>query len=119
LREDLSRRRRALARHREIAFPADATLASLAARLGVTSLDQHLYELPLVARKRVSWLWPLAGALPWIMLDEPTVGQDRATRDALAATIGRLAALGYGVLFITHDDEFAASIMHREVRLGA
>jgi energy-coupling factor transport system ATP-binding protein len=119
LREDLSRRRRALARHREIAFPADATLASLAARLGVTSLDQHLYELPLVARKRVSWLWPLAGALPWIMLDEPTVGQDRATRDALAATIGRLAALGYGVLFITHDDEFAASIVHREVRLGA
>ena len=29
----------------------------------------------------LSWLWPLAGALPWIMLDEPTVGQDRATRD--------------------------------------
>ena len=81
------------------------------------SLDQHLYELPLVARKRASWLWPLAGALPWIMLDEPTVGQDRATRDALAAAIGRLAALGYGVLFITHDDEFAAGIAHREVRL--
>jgi len=119
LREDLSRRRRALARFSEIAFPADAALASLAARLGVTSLDQHLYELPLVARKRASWLWPLAGALPWIMLDEPTVGQDRATRDALAATIGRLAALGYGVLFITHDDAFAAAVPHREVRLGA
>jgi energy-coupling factor transporter ATP-binding protein EcfA2 len=117
LREDLSRRRRALARFSEIAFPADATLASLAARLGVTSLDQHLYELPLVARKRASWLWPLAGALPWIMLDEPTVGQDRATRDALAATIGRLAALGYGVLFITHDDAFAAAVVHREIRL--
>ena len=119
LREDLARRRRALARFSEIAFPADAALASLAARLGVASLDQHLYELPLVARKRASWLWPLAGALPWIMLDEPTVGQDRATRDALAAAIGRLAALGYGVLFITHDDEFAAGIVHREVRLGA
>ena len=39
----------------------------------------------------LSWLWPLAGALPWIMLDEPTVGQDRATRAALADTIGRLA----------------------------
>ena len=117
LREDLSRRRRALARFSEIAFPADAALASLAARLGVTSRDQHLYELPLVARKRASWLWPLAGALPWIMLDEPTVGQDRATRDALAATIGRLAALGYGVLFITHDDAFAAAVVHREIRL--
>ena len=117
LREDLSRRRRALARFSEIAFPADAALASLAARLGVTSRDQHLYELPLVARKRASWLWPLAGALPWIMLDEPTLGQDRATRDALAATIGRLAALGYGVLFITHDDEFSAALPHRAIRL--
>ena len=56
------------------------------------SLDQHLYELPLVARKRLSWLWPLSGALPWIMLDEPTLGQDRATRAALADAIGRLAA---------------------------
>ena len=98
-------------------FPTDAALAALAARLGVASLDQHLYELPLVARKRASWLWPLAGALPWIMLDEPTVGQDRATRAALAATIGRLAALGYGVMFITHDDEFAAALPHRAIRL--
>ena len=36
---------------------------------------------------------------------------------ALAATIGRLAALGYGVLFITHDDEFAAALPHRAIRL--
>ncbi len=117
LAEDLSRRRRALARHREIAFPDDAACAILAGHLGVPSLDQHLYELPLVARKRVSWLWPLTGALPWIMLDEPTVGQDRATRTALAATIGRLAALGHGVVFITHDDDFAGTIAHRALRL--
>jgi energy-coupling factor transporter ATP-binding protein EcfA2 len=117
LREDFSRRRRALARHREIAFPSDATLGALAARLGVASLDQHLYELPLTARKRASWLWPFAGALPWVMLDEPTVGQDRPTRDALAAALRRLAALGFGVLFITHDDAFAAAMPHREIRL--
>jgi cobalt/nickel transport system ATP-binding protein len=117
LAEDLARRRTALARYPEIAIPPDAALAALAARLGVNSLDQHLYELPLVARKRLSWLWPLTGALPWIMLDEPTVGQDRATRDALAAAVRRVAALGYGVVFITHDDEFAENIAHREVRL--
>jgi hypothetical protein len=64
--------------------PDEAALAALAALLGVPSLDQHLYELPLVARKRLSWLWPLSGALPWIMLDEPTIGQDRAMRAALA-----------------------------------
>jgi energy-coupling factor transporter ATP-binding protein EcfA2 len=51
------------------------------------------------------------------MLDEPTVGQDRATRTALGAAIGRLAALGHGVVFITHDDDFAGMIAHRPLRL--
>jgi energy-coupling factor transporter ATP-binding protein EcfA2 len=74
--------------------------------------------LPLVARKRLSWLWALSGALPWIMLDEPTIGQDRATRAALAATIDRLATLGYGVVFITHDDDFASAISHRILRVA-
>jgi energy-coupling factor transport system ATP-binding protein len=86
--------------------------------LGVPSLDQHLYELPLVARKRLSWLWPLSGALPWIMLDEPTIAQDRAMRAALAGAIDRLAALGHGVVFITHDDAFAGTVTHRTVRLA-
>ena len=116
--EDVSRRRHALARYDEIAVPDEATLAALAALLGVPSLDQHLYELPLVARKRLSWLWPLSGALPWIMLDEPTIGQDRATRAALSGAIDRLGALGHGVVFITHDDEFAAMIAHRVLRVA-
>jgi energy-coupling factor transporter ATP-binding protein EcfA2 len=115
--EDLARRRKALARA-DIAVPDETALAALAARLGVPSLDQHLYELPLVARKRLSWLWALSGALPWIMLDEPTIGQDRATRAALAATIDRLATLGYGVMFITHDDDFASAIRHRTLRVA-
>jgi energy-coupling factor transporter ATP-binding protein EcfA2 len=118
LREDVARRRAALARFSDIAVPDEAALAAPAALLGVPSLDQHLYELPLVARKRLSWLWPLSGALPWIMLDEPTIGQDRAMRAALGRTIDRLAALGHGVVFITHDDEFAASVAHRTVRLA-
>ena len=118
LHEDVARRSRALARYRGIAVPDEAALAALAAVLGVPSLDQHLYELPLVARKRLSWLWPLSGALPWIMLDEPTIGQDRAMRAALTETIDRLAALGHGVVFITHDDAFAATVGHRAVRLA-
>ncbi|MBV8840730.1 MAG: ATP-binding cassette domain-containing protein [Alphaproteobacteria bacterium] len=116
--EDLAQRRRALARHPQIAVPDEAALTALAAHLGVTSAEQHLYELPLVARKRLSWLWPLSGALPWIMFDEPTIGQDRAMRATLATTIERLAALGHGVLFITHDDDFAAAIAHRKLELA-
>ena len=118
LAEDLARRRAALARYPDITLPGDGALAELARNLGVSSLDQHLYELPLVARKRMSWFWPLAGAMPWIMLDEPTVGQDRATRAALARTVEALAALGHGVVFITHDDEFAGRIAHHPLRLA-
>jgi energy-coupling factor transporter ATP-binding protein EcfA2 len=114
--EDAARRRKALARQ-GIAAPVDAALASLAACLGVTSLDVHLYELPLAARKRLSWLWPLSGTLPWIMLDEPTIGQDAATRAALAGAVARLCALGHGVVFITHDEDFAGLIEHRPLRL--
>ncbi len=115
--EDVARRRGVLAR-RGIKVPPDAALAALAACLGVRSMDQHLYELPLVARKRLSWLWPLSGVMPWVMLDEPTLGQDRATRAALADAIVRLSASGYGIVFITHDDEFAARIAHRPLLIA-
>jgi cobalt/nickel transport system ATP-binding protein len=115
--EDLARRRRALSRHSRIRVPDEAMLTALAAHLGAGAIDQHLYELPLVARKRLSWLWPFSGALPWIMFDEPTIGQDRTTRAALAAAITRLTSCGHGVLFITHDDDFAAMIAHGTLQL--
>jgi energy-coupling factor transporter ATP-binding protein EcfA2 len=116
LAEDTARRRAALKRH-GIAAPDDAAVATLAAHLGAGSRDAHLYELPLAARKRLSWLWPLSGALPWVMFDEPTVGQDAATRAALAAAITRLCALGHGVMLITHDEEFAGLFAHRALRI--
>jgi energy-coupling factor transport system ATP-binding protein len=117
LAEDVARRRSVLERRR-ITVPPEGTLAALAACLGVRSMDQHLYELPLVARKRLSWLWALSGVMPWAMLDEPTLGQDRATREALADAIARLAAGGYGIVLITHDDEFAARIAHRPLKIA-
>ncbi len=115
LREDMVRRRGALGG--EAAAPAlsEARLTSLARIFGLASLDQHLYELPLAARKRVSWLWPLAGAHPWIMLDEPTIGQDRATRENFVRALARLCTAGYGIIFVTHDEDFAASLPHRRV----
>jgi len=112
LREDLSRRHRALKAHAKWPLPSDERVVSLGHHLGIPTLDVHLYELPLAARKRVSWLWPFSGAAPWIMLDEPTIGQDRQTRDELATVMRQLCELGYGVIFITHDDDFAARVPH-------
>ena len=114
--EDLARRRRAYGA-RGAEWP-DQRLSALAARLGVRSPDQHLYELPLAARKRLSWLWPFSGVMPWLMLDEPTIGQDTASRQHLAGALRRMCVLGYGVLFVTHDDGFADQIPHRRLRIG-
>jgi len=111
LHSDIARRRSVLAAR--ATAPSDERLSLLARCLGFPSLDLHLYELPLAARKRLSWLWPFSGALPWIMLDEPTIGQDSETRRQLAAIVGRLCTLGYGVIFVTHDDDFAARVPHR------
>jgi ABC-type transporter Mla maintaining outer membrane lipid asymmetry ATPase subunit MlaF len=52
------------------------------------------------------------------MFDEPSIGQDMNTRIQLAAAIARLTTLGYGVLFVTHDDDFAARIPHRVLAIG-
>jgi iron complex transport system ATP-binding protein len=117
LAEDIARRRKALAGHRGFRPPSDDLVASLAARLGIRAPHQPLCDLPLAARKRLSWLWPFSGAMPWLMLDEPTVGQDHATRTALADVISRLCILGHGVMFVTHDDEFAASLPHQPLRI--
>lgn len=117
LREDMERRRAALRARADAASMSDARLNELVAALGIASLDQHLYELPLAARKRVSWLWPLVGAHPWVMLDEPTIGQDRATRENLALLLQEMCARGHGVIFVTHDDGFAAMLPHRRLHI--
>jgi energy-coupling factor transporter ATP-binding protein EcfA2 len=115
--EDMGRRRAALSGHPGHAMLAEDRISALARQLGVASLDQHLYELPIAARKRISWLWPFAGAHPWIMLDEPTIGQDAETSRALARTLEQLREAGYGVMFVTHDDGFAALVPHRVLRI--
>ena len=115
LHEDMIRRRKALGQR--AGMLADERLLALALALGIASMDQHLYELPLAARKRVSWLWPFAGAQPWIVLDEPTVGQDTETRESLARLLARMCNAGYGILFVTHDADFAAALPHRVLRL--
>lgn len=93
-------------------------VAALAAALGGVAGDRNLYELPLTARKRLSWLWPFAGTLPWVMFDEPSIGQDLSTRLALAAAMTRLCELGFGVMFVTHDDDFAARVPHTVLTIG-
>lgn len=77
--------------------------------------EYHLLDLPKALRKRLSWLWPLGGYLPWIALDEPTIGQDQDAVHQLANVLNDLVHKGYGLIFITHNENFAKMIHHKEL----
>jgi energy-coupling factor transporter ATP-binding protein EcfA2 len=83
----------------------DGLLEKCEASLGVSGLlQQHVLDFPRVLRKRLSWIWPLSGYLPWLVFDEPTLGQDDATVKQFADAICECAAQGYGVIYIAHDE---------------
>jgi energy-coupling factor transport system ATP-binding protein len=70
-------------------------------------------------RQRLALEVVLAGEPPVaVLLDEPTRGMDRASKEALAERIELLAAHGAAVLVATHDTEFAARFAQRVVLMG-
>ena len=110
---DLAIKIKAFEGRRYARTPKDLEITSWIACFGIaTRSRQHLLDLPKALRKRLSWLWPLNGVLPWIALDEPTIGQDRYTVRRLAQALTRLIERGLGVLFVSHDDDFASLIPH-------
>jgi len=91
--------------------PVDRLLAEWKQRLGLsTQLDQHVLDVPRVLRKRLSWAWPLSGFMPWLVFDEPTIGQDATAVGELAAALLDCKSRGHGVIFVTHDPRLAASV---------
>jgi ABC-type multidrug transport system ATPase subunit len=63
-------------------------------------------SLPFPVRKRVSLAATIAGAQPWLFLDEPTLGSDAAAIAALARMIQILASKGHGVIVVSHSQTF-------------
>jgi energy-coupling factor transporter ATP-binding protein EcfA2 len=66
-------------------------------------LHEHVLDFPRVLRKRISWIWPFSGFLPWLVFDEPSLGQDNKTLNEFTSAIGKFTSKGYGVIFISHD----------------
>src|SRR5207253_11501406 len=54
---------------------------------------------------------------PVVVLDEPTLGQDRHARDRLARLVTSLAEDGRLVLVVTHDMDFVPQACHTTVTL--
>lgn len=90
----------------------DETLAgSVAHAFGLNGLlERHPLDLPYVLRKRVAMAAAIGMMRPWLILDEPTLGQDNENCLALIALLKGLAAAGAGVIVISHSTWFQAQL---------
>jgi energy-coupling factor transport system ATP-binding protein len=69
-------------------------------------------------KKRLSIAVVLAWEPKYLLLDEPTLGQDRAGRDAMIEIIRRLREEGRTLVIATHDVEFVSELSPRVVLMG-
>ena len=77
----------------------------------------HPMDLPFVSRKRLALFSVLARNTPWLIIDEPTIGQDDITCAAIAKILNSLAKSGVGVILITHSEQLPNVLQARTVIL--
>jgi energy-coupling factor transport system ATP-binding protein len=77
-------------------------------------LDTHLYthplDLPYTLRKRVALAASISMQRPWLILDEPTLGQDAQASGDIAEILRMLAGEGAGIILISHSSELPKSL---------
>jgi len=73
-------------------------------------LSEHPLDLPFVLRKRLAIASTVARRRPWLILDEPILGQDDSTARILARILDRAAASGAGIIVITHSKWFRSLV---------
>lgn len=78
-------------------------------------LDNNPYEIPYSTKKFVSIASVLTARTPYLVLDEPTAGQDVAGVSCLARLMDTLSREGTSVITITHDMEFVAANFRRVI----
>jgi energy-coupling factor transporter ATP-binding protein EcfA2 len=81
-------------------------------------LDHHPFDLPFVLRKRLALTLILHTSAPWLIFDEPTLGQDEHAQSTLKSAFQKLAEKGYGVILISHHDDFAISTANKKFSLS-
>lgn len=71
---------------------------------GLSGLERgHPLDLPFTLQKRLALAATLAMQRPWVILDEPTLGQDVDSVRATVEIIHQQASRGTGFLVITHS----------------
>jgi energy-coupling factor transporter ATP-binding protein EcfA2 len=91
-----------------------ATVDELLDRLRLTRLaGANPYTLSGGEARRLSVATALATAPRLLVLDEPTFGQDRRTWIELIDLLARLRDDGHGIIAVTHDADFVATLADR------
>jgi energy-coupling factor transport system ATP-binding protein len=97
---------------------AEQSVARAIERCGLTGNEEvHPHDLGLSERKWVAIASALAIDPPVVVLDEPTLGQDAASRQRLRGLVGDLAGEGKLILVVTHDMDFVGEACPRTVVL--
>ena len=81
-------------------------------------LDTNPYEIPYPIRKFVAIAAVIASQPKYIVLDEPTAGQDLHGTRVLGEMVDRLTEEGVTVITITHDMEFAVNNFDRIIAMA-
>lgn len=81
-------------------------------------LDKNPFEIPYVIRKFVTIAAILAIEPQYMILDEPTAGQDLKGIRVLTNLLDILEERKIGVITITHDMEFVADNFHRVIAMA-
>lgn len=86
--------------------------------LGLTRIADHdPRDLSVGQRQRAALAAVLAGRPALALLDEPTRGMDAAARRSLASVLRELAQGGSAVVLATHDEQLAAQLADRVLRI--
>ncbi len=104
---------------RNFGFGKRATKKRVDWALGLLDLAQYRDASPFMLsggeRKRVALASVLAWDPDYLILDEPTIGQDHRQKEKLRQFIVQLNAQGKTVIIVTHDVEFVAECAPRVV----
>ena len=85
---------------------------------GPADLARDPFRMSGGERRRVALMTALAPPVPWLLLDEPTVGLDAPGQRQLAAALRRVREEGRGIVLVSHDWDWALPLADRLLIMG-